>query len=78
MRSGAKPGKLGRSQDGFDPAAYAPVAERISLFYAAFPAGRIITELVSRTDDGVTSSPLTARKIRCRQPGEGSCFRRLA
>lgn len=32
---------------------YAPVAERISLFYKAYPTGRIITELISRTDRDV-------------------------
>ena len=37
----------------FDPARYAPVAERITLFYHAFPAGRIVTELMSRTTDEV-------------------------
>jgi hypothetical protein len=34
----------------FDPDNYAPVADRIRLFYARFPAGRIVTELVSRRD----------------------------
>lgn len=38
---------------GFDPAAYAPVAERIRLFWESFPNGRITTRLVSRTDDVV-------------------------
>lgn len=38
-----------KSQMGFDPALYAPVAERIRLFYAAHADGRVITELVSRT-----------------------------
>lgn len=33
----------------FDPALYAPVAERIRLFYASYPDGRILSELVSRT-----------------------------
>ena len=31
----------------FDPDEYAPVAERIALFYARHPEGRIVTELVS-------------------------------
>ena len=35
----------------FDPARYAPVAERIIQFYAAYPSGRILTKLISR-DDG--------------------------
>jgi hypothetical protein len=38
----------------FDLSAYALVAERIALFYSRFPTGRIITELVARTDREVT------------------------
>jgi hypothetical protein len=38
-----------KSGSDFDPARYAPVAERISQFYSAYPGGRIVTELVSRT-----------------------------
>jgi hypothetical protein len=53
MSSGAKAGKLGRGEGSFDPASYAPVAERISLFYQAFPRGRIITEMISRTERDV-------------------------
>jgi hypothetical protein len=37
-----------KSGNDFDPARYAPVAERISHFYSAYPTGRIVTELVSR------------------------------
>ena len=37
-----------------DLAAYALVADRITLFYERYPAGRIVTELVSRTDREVT------------------------
>lgn len=33
---------------------YATVAERIEAFYARFPEGRIITELVTRTEEEVT------------------------
>lgn len=29
---------------------YAPVAERVALFYARYPTGRILTKLVSRTE----------------------------
>lgn len=38
---------------GFDPESYATVAERIRLFYANHPLGRIHTELVSRTAEAV-------------------------
>ncbi len=40
---------------------YALVADRITLFYQAFPSGRIITELVSRTADEVTFRALVYR-----------------
>ena len=65
MSSGAKAGKLGRDAAAFDPASYAPVAERISLFYEAFPRGRIITEMISRTERDVVF-----RAVVYRQPEE--------
>jgi hypothetical protein len=39
-----------KSGSDFDLTRYAPVAERITNFYAAFPSGRIVTELVSRSE----------------------------
>jgi len=33
---------------------YAPVADRITLFYARYPNGRILTRIVSRTDHDIT------------------------
>lgn len=62
MSSGAKTGgKPGRGEGVFDLASYAPVAERITLFYGAFPRGRIITELVSRTERDVVFRALVYR-----------------
>jgi hypothetical protein len=63
MSSGAKvgAGKLDRGDGAFDLASYAPVAERITLFYETFPRGRIITELVSRTDKDVVFRALVYR-----------------
>ena len=63
MSSGAKAGagKLGRGAGGFDLASYAPVAERITLFYETFPRGRIITELMSRTERDVVFRALVYR-----------------
>jgi hypothetical protein len=63
MSSGAKTGagKLGRSEGVFDLATYAPVAERITLFYRTFPHGRIITEMVSRTAQDVVFRALVYR-----------------
>jgi hypothetical protein len=44
---------MAKSDLGFDPSAYAPVAERIRLFWESFPCGRITTHLVSRTEHDV-------------------------
>lgn len=45
-----------KSGPDFNPAGYAPVAERITQFYDAHPQGRIVTELVSRTNAEVVFS----------------------
>lgn len=42
-----------KSGSDFDPARYAPVAERITLFYRSHPTGRIVTELVSHREGEV-------------------------
>jgi hypothetical protein len=44
---------MAKSDLGFDPTVYAPVAERIRLFWESFPNGRITTRLISRTEHGV-------------------------
>lgn len=44
---------MAKSDHGFNPTVYAPVAERIRLFWEAFPNGRIETKLVSRTERDV-------------------------
>jgi hypothetical protein len=44
---------MAKSDFGFDPTAYAPVAERIRLFWESFPDGRITTRLVSRTEHDI-------------------------
>ena len=44
-----------------DPSAYALVADRITLFYERYPTGRIVTELVSRTEREVTFRALVFR-----------------
>ncbi|HKO14599.1 MAG TPA: hypothetical protein VJU87_00070 [Gemmatimonadaceae bacterium] len=46
---------------GFDPDAYAPVAERIRLFYERHPLGRIETELVSRSEKEIVFKALVYR-----------------
>jgi hypothetical protein len=45
----------------FDPEAYAPVAERIKLFYHEYPVGRIETVLVRRTVREVVFKALVYR-----------------
>ena len=47
--------------EGFDPTAYATVAERVRLFYERHPLGRIQTELVSRTANEVIFKALVFR-----------------
>ena len=44
---------MAKSDFGFDPLVYAPVAERIRLFWESFPNGRITTRLVTRTERDV-------------------------
>jgi hypothetical protein len=44
-----------------DLSAYALVADRITLFYARYPGGRIVTELHSRTDREITFRALVYR-----------------
>jgi hypothetical protein len=54
-----------KSGSDFDPARYAPVAERITQFYSAFPTGRIVTELMSRT-----AGEVVFRASVFREPGD--------
>jgi hypothetical protein len=44
-----------------DLSAYALVADRITLFYQRFPAGRIVTELYSRSEREITFRALVFR-----------------
>jgi hypothetical protein len=47
---------------------YAPVAERIALFYQRFPLGRVITRLVERSDDVVIVQAAVFRSPNERRP----------
>ncbi len=47
---------------------YAPVADRITLFYERFPEGRIITELVARDEREVTFRAAVYRSPSDREP----------
>jgi hypothetical protein len=42
---------------------YATVAERISLFYARYPRGRVVTQLLSRTDEEITVQAFVYRSL---------------
>ena len=53
---------------GFDPKAYAPVAERIRLFWQSFPNGRITTRLVSRTEHEVVFEACVYRSAEDPEP----------
>jgi hypothetical protein len=59
---------MAKSDSGFDPSAYAPVAERIRLFWESFPNGRIMTRLVSRTDRDVVFEARVYRTSDDREP----------
>src|SRR5919204_63391 len=52
----------------FSASEYALVADRIALFYERFPHGRIITELVSRSEREVTFKALVYRSPEEREP----------
>jgi len=52
----------------FDIGEYAPVADRITLFYARFPTGRIITRLVSRTEHEITVQAFVFRSLKEERP----------
>ena len=47
---------------------YAPVAERVRLFYERFPGGRIVTELVERNDRDVVFRAAVFRSVDERAP----------
>jgi hypothetical protein len=51
-----------------DLSAYALVADRITLFYQRYPAGRIVTELFSRTEREITFRALVFRGPEDAQP----------
>src|SRR5919206_4446029 len=53
---------------GFDGGEYAPVAQRITLFYARYPTGRIITKLVSRSGREVIFQALVYRAAHDARP----------
>ena len=46
-----------------DGGEYAPVADRITLFYARYPTGRILTRLISRTEQEITVQAFVFRSL---------------
>jgi hypothetical protein len=52
----------------FDVGEYAPVADRITLFYARFPMGRITTRLISRTEHEITVQAFVFRSVEEQRP----------
>jgi len=47
---------------------YAPVADRLTLFYARYPNGRVVTELVSRDESEITFKAFVYRSAEETQP----------
>ena len=52
----------------FDVGEYAPVADRITLFYARFPMGRITTRLIARTEHEITVQAYVFRSVEEERP----------
>jgi hypothetical protein len=52
----------------FDAGEYAPVADRITLFYTRHPAGRIVTRLISRTRYEITVQAFVFRSLEEQRP----------
>ncbi|HKO15925.1 MAG TPA: hypothetical protein VJU87_06780 [Gemmatimonadaceae bacterium] len=52
---------MSKTDLGFDADGYAPVAERIRLFYERYPLGRIDTRLVSRTEGEIVFKAVVYR-----------------
>ena len=51
-----------------DAGDYAPVADRITLFYARYPTGRILTRLLSRTEHEITVQAFVFRSTQEERP----------
>ena len=51
-----------------DGGEYARVADRITLFYARYPTGRIVTRLVSRTEHEITVQAYVYRSVEEQRP----------
>jgi hypothetical protein len=52
----------------FDPDSYAPVAARVELFYDRYPTGRILTELVQRSEQEIVFRAAVYRTAEDREP----------
>src|SRR6476619_3551391 len=62
-----------KSGPDFNAAGYAPVAERITQFYEAHPQGRIVTDLVSRTEAEVVFRASVYRDVTEAGPAATGC-----
>ena len=57
-----------KSELVYDVGEYAPVADRITMFYARFPTGRILTRLISRTRYEITVQAFVFRSLDEQRP----------
>ena len=57
-----------KTTSDFDPETYAPVAARVELFYERYPNGRILTELVERTEQEIVFRAAVYRATEDREP----------
>lgn len=61
-------GKMAKTDLNFSSDGYAPVADRVRLFYERFPTGRIVTHLVRRTEEEVVFRAEVFRSPNDRDP----------
>ena len=57
-----------KTDSSFNADDYAPVADRVALFYARFPNGRIVTEMISHSDSQIVFKAIVYRTIDDRKP----------
>ena len=57
-----------KSELVYDVGEYAPVADRITMFYARYPTGRILTRLLSRTRYEITVQAFVFRSVEEQRP----------
>jgi hypothetical protein len=66
--SNARSEAVPKIDSSFNVDDYAPVADRIALFYMRFPSGRILTEMVSHNESEIIFKAVVYRTLEEREP----------